>query len=61
MNDPTPEQVAALKAYASSHGPLWRSDLKIDWMNGRTEGPLRQLRNSHGPSWLTRLKLEDLE
>lgn len=54
---PTPEQLAALSAYAAEHGRTWKSQLNDDWMNGRASGPLQQVRNQFGPSWLVRFRL----
>jgi hypothetical protein len=55
--DLTPEQLAALRAYAAEHGRTWKSQLNDDWMNGRASGPLQQIRNQFGPSWLLRFRL----
>jgi hypothetical protein len=49
---------AALEAYANSHGRTWKSQLLDDWMTGRSEGELQQVRNIFGPRWLQRYKLE---
>ncbi|WP_122523127.1 hypothetical protein [Pannonibacter phragmitetus] len=55
----TPEEHAAVTAYALSHGENWKDELWADWMNGRTEGTLQRLRNTHGPSWLADYSLAD--
>ena len=56
----TPEQEAALQAYAATHGRRWKSVLNHVWM-GRAPhddgGVLRGLRNSHGPTWLQSYRL----
>ena len=58
---PTPEQAAALKAYAKQHGRLWKGELRNAWMTGvydratierEHDGLLQQVRNTLGPSWL---------
>lgn len=53
----TPEEHAALQAYALENGRRWKSKLNHDWMNARTTGILQALRNSHGPSWLVSYSL----
>lgn len=57
----TPEQIAALAAYATAHGRFWRADLRFHWeRGGGVDGPhgciLYALRNTHGPSWLARYR-----
>lgn len=54
---PTAEQIAALQAYAAKNGRTWKDKLMTDWMNGRAQGSLQQVRNDFGPSWLARYKL----
>lgn len=49
---PSAEQVAALRAYAKEHGRTWKSRLLFDWTEGRSSGPLQEVRNQLGPSWL---------
>ena len=58
MKQLTPDQLAAIKDYARSHGRSWKSDLNNDWMHGRTTGELQAIRNSFGPSWLVRFSLK---
>ncbi|OWV73556.1 hypothetical protein ATY75_30790 [Rhizobium sp. N122] len=56
----TPEQEAALQAYAVRHGRRWKSILNNAWMGGPPYddgGLLRGLRNSHGPTWLQSYRL----
>jgi hypothetical protein len=56
----TPEQEAALQAYAARHGRSWKSILNNAWMGGPPfddGGLLRRLRNSHGPTWLQSYRL----
>lgn len=56
----TPEQEAALQAYAARHGRRWKSILNNAWMGGPPRddgGLLRGLRNSHGPTWLQSYRL----
>lgn len=56
----TPEQDAALQAYAARHGRRWKSILNNAWMGGPPHddgGLLRGLRNSHGPTWLQSYRL----
>lgn len=56
----TPEQEAALQAYAARHGRRWKSILNNAWMGGPPYddgGLLRGLRNSHGPTWLQSYRL----
>lgn len=56
----TPEQEAALQAYAARHGRRWKSVLSNAWMGGPPYddgGLLRGLRNSHGPTWFQSYRL----
>lgn len=53
----TPEQLAALQAYADSHGRTWKAQLNYEWMSGTATGALQQIRNIFGPTWLVRFKL----
>jgi hypothetical protein len=64
---PTSDELAALRNYAIEHGPLWKSELALDWYNARTRSCdsmpnrgaiLQGLRNSRGPSWLDDFKFE---
>ena len=58
---PTPEQLAALLAFAAANGRTWKSKLLLSWESCDTHGewtaPLRQVRNTFGPSWLLLFKL----
>jgi hypothetical protein len=59
---PTDEQLEAIKAFAKKHGPHWKADLGAAWANGKdTNEPnghlLRQVRNNFGPRWLIKFKL----
>lgn len=58
---PTPEQIAALRAYRDRHGKRWKSRLLAEWLSATgEEGPdLRQVRNTFGPSWLLDYRLPD--
>lgn len=55
----TPEQEAALRAYAARHGRRLKSVLNNVWMGGapHDDGGVRGLRNSHGPTWLQSYRL----
>ena len=58
-NEPTVEQVAALREYAAKNGRRWKSRLVSDWTTGRDERQplLRQVRNQLGPEWLRSYRL----
>ncbi len=67
-NQPTTEQLAALKAFAAKHGKNWKNELSTAWMKGTEwkepgdNGPyLREVRNQLGPSWLHSYRLEAKE
>ena len=49
---PTGIQIDALRRYAQEEGRYWKLRLLDDWTNGRTVGPLQEVRNQLGPSWL---------
>lgn len=51
------EALEAVTAFAREHGRFWKQQLRDDWMAGRAEQELHQLRNTHGPKWLSRFKL----
>jgi hypothetical protein len=53
----TEAQAQALQAYAKEHGRTWKSQLNQDWMTGKTEGELQQVRNIFGPRWLQGYKV----
>jgi hypothetical protein len=65
----TPEQVAAVQAFADAHGKKWKETLAmVYWYNARPwRGPLgndemtgcilHTLRNTHGPRWLDSYRL----
>lgn len=65
----TPDQIAALQAFAKAHGRKWKNTLsEIYWYNARIWRPtcdddgrmgsiLHGLRNSHGCDWLHGYKL----
>lgn len=62
QTEPSLEQVAALQAYAATHGRTWKQSLLDAWMNGADAREpkgylLRQLRNRFGPSWLVNYQL----
>ncbi|ESW92667.1 hypothetical protein NKL07_21905 [Mesorhizobium sp. C280B] len=59
-DDLTPEELAAVQAYAAKHGRMWKSILRGAWLGQPPyddTGTLRNLRNTHGPSWLDGFKL----
>lgn len=58
---PNPEQLAALKAFAKRHGRHWKRALHNAWLDGRDAREpggalLRQIRNQFGPQWLQRFR-----
>jgi hypothetical protein len=55
--EPTAAQLAAVRAYATEHGRTWKRQLLEDWMTGRCQAELQQLRNAFGPSWLAQFRL----
>jgi|SRR5690349_5339753 len=64
MRDLTPEQAAAIRAYAAQHGRTWKDQLLSDWMRAGSRTYrgewcyLQQIRNQKGPSWLRSMTLE---
>jgi hypothetical protein len=63
-NQATPEQLAALRAFAARNGRSWKRRLCELFFAGREieepEGPLlRQVRNTLGPSGVWKVKLGD--
>src|SRR5690349_4719146 len=64
MRDLTPEQAAAIRAYAAQHGRTWKDQLLSDWMRAGSRTYrgewcyLQQVRNQKGPSWLRSMTLE---
>lgn len=58
MNELTPDQLDALREYASANGRTWKSKLHDEWMNATSIGAVYALRNTHGPSWLVRFSLK---
>lgn len=55
--EPTKDQLGALKRFASQHGRTWKSKLVDAWISGKDDhlpdgGLLRQVRNELGPQWL---------
>lgn len=62
MNEPTEEQLAAIRAYAEAKGKDWKFRLNTAWWNGTDANEpnghlLRQIRNTLGPKWLIKFKL----
>lgn len=60
--EPTPEQLAALQAFAQKYGRNWKYKLVGAWCNGADAREpnghlLRQVRNQLGPQWLANFKL----
>lgn len=53
----TPEELAAVQAYAADTGPRWKIRLRNDWEAACVEPVLQHLRNTHGPSWLSTFRL----
>jgi len=58
---PSPQQLAALKTFASRHGRQWKRALNNAWLDGsdarEPDGHLlRQIRNHFGPQWLKRYR-----
>jgi hypothetical protein len=53
---PTPQQIAALNAFASAYGTYWKRELRTMWQEGSIPtnidgmhlAPLQQIRNTHG-------------
>lgn len=63
VEEPKPDQLKALKAYAKWAGKDWKKKLSRDWMRSGSEwdGPwhlMQQLRNQLGPKWLTKYTLK---
>jgi len=62
-DQPTQEQLKALREFASRNGRNWKSALNAKWMNGAYDwdvddsASLQQIRNNLGPSWLITYKL----
>jgi hypothetical protein len=59
---PSPEQLAALQAWANVYGTRWKASLHTAWEKAGQgyaayTPQLQQLRNNFGPSWLVRYKL----
>lgn len=62
QNQPTAEQLEAVRAFAARHGSDWREALAQAWWTGRDASQpgghlLRQVRNTCGPSWLATAKI----
>ena len=60
--NPSTEQLEALKAWAALYGRNWKSPLRDAWMTGdygsfEQSNYLQQIRNTFGPSWLIRFRL----
>lgn len=54
---PTPEQIAAIEAFAARHGRFWKRELIAGWWSvnypcGAESALLQQVRNNFGPTWL---------
>jgi hypothetical protein len=65
MAGPTPDQIAAVAAFAVKHGRKWRAALADAWWTGRDASEpdghlLRQVRNRFGPAWLRDVTRSDL-
>jgi hypothetical protein len=62
---PSPEQLAAVAAYAARHGRTWRYALAMAWSTGQDIAEpgghlLRQVRNAYGPAWLATVTVAEL-
>lgn len=62
---PSPEQLAAVAAFAARHGRDWRYALVDAWLTGRDAREpdghlLRQVRNTCGPAWLATVTTAEL-
>lgn len=60
-NQPTPEQLAALIAFANKHGKEWKDRLLDGWRHSDYPGALQQVRNQLGPEWLATFELPEEE
>lgn len=57
-SDLSPEERAALRAFASRNGRTWKAALRQQWAYDTSlSGPLRALRNRLGPRWLASFTL----
>lgn len=56
-NQPTAEEIDALRAFAAAHGRCWKAALRQRWMKANAPAILHGLRNRLGPSWLVRFRL----
>lgn len=57
-SDLSPEERAALRAFASRNGRTWKAALRQTWAYDTSlSGPLRALRNRLGPRWLASFTL----
>jgi len=62
---PSPEQLAAVRAFATRYGRTWKAMLRTAWTDGRypyyvssdDRALLQQVRNAYGPAWLTKFKI----
>lgn len=59
---PTIEQMEALKEFARLHGRNWKAPLRQAWYDGNYHGFagsnfLQQIRNTFGPTWLVNFRL----
>jgi hypothetical protein len=64
--NPSTEQLEALKAWAALYGRNWKAPLRDAWMTGdygsfEQSNYLQQIRNTFGPSWLIRFRLSEAE
>lgn len=56
--EPSPAEVAALRAFANAHGRYWKAELRRQWMNASASPTLHHLRNRLGPAWLCGYRLK---
>lgn len=56
--DLTPEQDAAIRAFAKRHGGNWKATLRDLWMRAAASPDLHSLRNTHGPAWLAAFQID---
>ena len=62
IQQPTEEQLAAVRAFAQKYGRNWKQELSDKWLAGTDANEhdghlLRQVRNQCGPRWLVKVKL----
>lgn len=53
----TTDMATALSAFKAKHGRTWKAQLRELWLQGKDEGPLRQVRNAIGSVALDKIKV----